>query len=144
MVVNKLSASEKFGFGFYLALVALVTGLPVLLGFFTPLRFPQFGAPQPGILPWSALLTIVFVLVILVLGEISDRIVLKVFSSASTAAVKTLQTLLTFVVMIACYRLVMTTYQAALISALTATGGYLLLTPVINWIERKTERNDES
>ncbi|HJX79321.1 hypothetical protein [Glutamicibacter sp.] len=140
--MNKLNTPEKFGLGFYLAMVTLVTGLPVLLGFFAPLWFSQFGAPKPGILLWSALLTIVFVLIILVLGEISDRIVLRVFNSASKAAVQTLQTLLTFVVMIGCYRLVMTSYQAALIAAVTATLGYLVLSPVINRLEKKAPRSD--
>ncbi|MGP5025962.1 hypothetical protein ACTXI4_12340 [Glutamicibacter ardleyensis] len=140
--MNKLNTPEKFGLGLYLAMVTLAAGLPVLLGFFAPLWFSQFGAPIPGILLWSPLLTIVFVLIILVLGEISDRIVLKVFNSASKIAVQTLQTLLTFIVMIGCYRLVMTSYQAALIAAVTATLGYLVLSPVIKRLEKKAPRND--
>ncbi|MGO2482690.1 hypothetical protein [Glutamicibacter sp. BW77] len=128
-------------FGLYLAMVTLATGLPVLLGFFAPLWFSQFGNPKPGILIWSPLLTIVFVLIILVLGEISDRIVLKIFNSASKMAVQTLQTLLTFVVMLGCYRLVMTSYQSALIAAVTATLGYVVLTPLINRLERNAPRS---
>ncbi|HAY42342.1 MAG TPA: hypothetical protein DCY59_01765 [Micrococcaceae bacterium] len=140
--MNNLNTPEKFGLGLYLAMVTLVTGLPVLLGFFAPLWFAQFGAAKPGLLLWSPLLAIVFVLIILVLGEISDRVVLKVFNSASKVAVQTLQTLLSFVVMLGCYRLTMTSYQAALIAAVTATLGYLVLSPVINRLEKKAPRSD--
>ena len=140
--MSTLKTSEKFGFGLYLSLVTLAAGLPVLLGFFAPLWFPQLGAPKHGILLWSPLLTIVFVLVILVLGEISDRIVLKVFNSASKIATQTLQTLLSFVVLLGCYRLVMTEYQAALIASATATVGYLVLSPLINKMAEKAPRTD--
>lgn len=140
--MTKLNTPEKLGLGLYLALVTLTAGLPVFLGFFSPLWFPQIGGPKTGVLLWSPLLAIAFILVILVLGEISDRIVLKVFASASKFAVQTLQTLLTFVVMLGCYRLVMTTYQAALIAAVTATLGYLLLSPLINRLGAKAPRND--
>lgn len=140
--MNKLNTPEKLGFGLYLATVTLATGLPLLLGFFTPLWFSQLGNPRPGILFWSPLLTVVFVLIILILGEISDRIVLKVFNSASKIAVQSLQTLLTFVVILGCYRLVMTSYRAALIAAVTATLGYLVLSPVINRSEKKAPRSD--
>jgi len=140
--MSTLKPTEKFGLGLYLSLVTLAAGLPVLLGFFTPLWFPQLGAPKNGILLWSPLLTIVFVLVILVLGEISDRIVLKVFNSASKVATQTLQTLLSFVVLLGCYRLVMTEYQAAMIASLTATVGYLVLSPLINKMAEKAPRTD--
>lgn len=83
-------------------MVTLVAGLPVLLGYFSPLWFPQFGDPRAGVLLWSPLLTVAFILVILVLGDISDRIVLKVFASSGKFAVQTLQMLLTFVVMLGC------------------------------------------
>lgn len=140
--MNTLKTSEKLGFGLYLSLVTLIAGLPVLVGFFIPLWFPQLGAPKHGILLWSPLLTIVFVLVILVLGEISDRIVLKVFSSASKVATQALQTLLSFVVLLGCYRMVMTEYQAAMIASVTATLGYLLLSPLINKMADKAPRTD--
>lgn len=140
--MNKLNSPEKLGLGLLLAVVTLAAGLPVLLGFFAPLWFPQLGAPKQGILLWSPLLTIVFVLVILVLGEISDRIVLKIFNSASKIAVQTLQTLLTFVVLLGCYRLVMTEYQAALIASVTATVGYLVLSPLINKLAENAPRAD--
>lgn len=78
----------------------------------------------------------------LVLGEISDRIVLKIFNSSSKIAVQTLQTLLTFLVMLGCYRLVMTEYQAALIASVTATMGYLVLSPLTNKMAEKTPRAD--
>ncbi|QXQ11838.1 hypothetical protein [Paeniglutamicibacter sp. Y32M11] len=140
--MNKLNTPEKLGFGLYLAMVTLATGLPLLLGFFTPLGFSQLGNPRPGILFWSPLLTVVFVPIILILGEISDRIVLRIFNGASKIAVQSLQTLLTFVVILGCYRLVMTSYQAALIAAVTATLGYLVLSPVINRLEKKAPRSD--
>lgn len=140
--MSTLKSSEKFGLGIFLTLVTLVAGLPVLLGFFTPLWFPQLGAPRHGILIWSPLLTIVFVLVILVLGEISDRIVLRMFDSANKAATQTLQTLLSFVVLLGCYRLVMNEYQTALIASITATVGYLVLSPLINKMAEKAPRTD--
>jgi len=141
--MSKLNTPEKLGLGLYLAIVILAAGLPVLLGFFTPLWLSQLGNPKSGVLLWSPLLTVGFVLLILFLGEMSDRMVLRVFGSASKIAVQTLQTLLTFVVMVGCYRLVMTSYQAALIAALTATLGYLVLSPVINRLDRKTPRSDD-
>ncbi|MBF6670259.1 hypothetical protein [Glutamicibacter sp. FBE19] len=140
--MSTLKTSEKFGFGFYLSLVTIAAGLPVLLGFFTPLWFPQLGAPKHGILLWSPLLTIGFVLVTLVLGEISDRIVLKIFNSASKVATQALQTLLSFVVLLGCYRLVMTEYQAALVASVTATLGYLVLSPLINKLAVKAPKAD--
>lgn len=139
--MSALKTSEKFGFGLYLSLVTLAAGLPVLLGFFAPLWFSQVGAPKHGILLWSPLLTIVFVLVILILGEISDRFVLKVFNSASKIATQALQTLLSFVVLLGCYRLVMTDYQAALVASVTATLGYLVLSPLINKMAEKAPKN---
>lgn len=140
--MSTLKPIEKFGLGLYLSPVTLAAGLPVLLGFFTPLWFPQLGVPKQGVLLWSPLLTIVFVLAILVLGEISDRIVLRIFNSASKIAVRTLQTFLTFLVMLGCYRLVMTEYQAALIASVTATVGYLVLSPLINKMAEKAPRAD--
>ncbi|MGO2485565.1 MAG: hypothetical protein ACTJGY_14860 [Glutamicibacter arilaitensis] len=140
--MTKLNTPEKLGLGLYLAVVTLVAGLPVLLGFFAPLWFPHAGGPKMGVLPWSPLLAIAFILVIVVLGEISDRIVLKVFTSASKIAVQALQTLLTFIAMLGCYWLVMTTYQSALIAAATATLGYVLLSPLINRLDAKAPRND--
>lgn len=74
----------------------------MLLGYFSPLWFPQCGDLRAGVLLWSPLLSIAFILVILVLGDISDRIVLKVFASSGNFAVQTLQMLLTFVVMLGC------------------------------------------
>lgn len=139
--MSTLKTSEKFGFGLYLSLVTLAAGLPVLLGFFAPVWVPQVGTPKHGILLWSPLLTIVFVLVVLVLGEISDRIVLKVFNSASKVATQTLQTLLSFVVLLGCYRLVMTDYQAALVASVTATLGYVVLSPIINKMAEKAPKN---
>lgn len=141
--MNKLNTAEKLGLGLYLAIVILATGLPILLGFFTPLWLSQLGNPKPGILLWSPLLTVAFVLMILFLGEMSDRMVLRVFDSTSKIAVQTLQTLLTFVVMVGCYRLVMTSYKAALIAALTGTLGYLVLSPVINRLDKKAPRSDD-
>ncbi|WP_159613288.1 hypothetical protein [Glutamicibacter sp. JC586] len=140
--MSTLKTSEKFGFGLFLSLVTLAAGLPVLLGFFAPLWFPQAGSPKHGVLLWSPLLTIVFVLVILVLGEISDRIVLKVFNSASKIATQALQTLLSFIVMLGCYRLVMTEYEGALLASATATVGYLVLSPLTNKMAEKAPRTD--
>lgn len=140
--MNTLKSSEKFGLGLFLSLVTLAAGLPVLLGFFTPLWFPELGAPKHGILLWSPLLTIVFILVILVLGEISDRIVLKVFNSANKTATQALQTLLSFLVLLGCYRLAMTEYRAALIASVTATLGYLVLAPLINKMAEIAPRTD--
>ena len=140
--MTKLNTPAKLGLGLFLALVTLAAGLLVLLGFFSPLWFPQVGGPKAGVLLWSPLLAVAFILVILVLGEISDRIVLKVFASSSKLAVQTLQTLLTFVVMLGCYRMAMTTNHAALIAAATATLGYLLLSPLINRLDAKAPRND--
>lgn len=137
-----MKPSEKFGFGLYLALVTLLAGAPVLLGFFAPLWFSQVGEPKNGILLWSPFLTVVFVLIILVLGKITDRLVLRVFNSASQAATQMLQTLLSFVVMLGCYRLVMTDYRAALVASVTATLGYLLFSPLINKLAKKSTRTE--
>lgn len=44
--------------------------------------------------------------------------------------------------MLGCYRLVMTEYQAALIASVTATVGYLVLSPLINKMAEKAPRAD--
>ena len=75
-------------------------------------------------------------IIIVILGEISDRIVVRIFSSAHRLGVETLQSLLTFAVMIGCYRLVITDYRAALVSALVATITYVALSPVINRLDK--------
>lgn len=139
--MKRLSTHQRSLLGLYLALVTLASGLPILLGFFTPLWIAHYGTPRPGVLPWSPLLTIIFVLLVLALGEISDRIVLRVFNTAHKLPVHILQALMTFIVMLACYRLVMTTYEAAVIAALTAVLGYLLLAPLINHLYKKAPKD---
>ncbi len=139
--MSKLNAPEKIGFGVFLLLAILTAGLPVFLGFFTPLWLPQFGSLLDGVLPWTPLLVVLYMIIIVVLAEISDRIVLRVFNSASRVSVEVLQSLLTFIVMVGCYRLTMTEYRAAVVAALIASIGYLVLSPVINHLYKTAPRD---
>lgn len=117
-------------------------GIAGTAGIFCPAMVLPVRNSEPGILVWSPLLTIACVLIIFVLGEISDRLIIKIFNSASQLAMQTLQTLLTFLVMLGCYRLVMMSYQAVLIAAVTATLGNLILTPLINGPEKNASRSE--
>ena len=120
---------------------AFFAGLPVALGFLTPLALPILGELKAGLWGWVPLLTVVFTLTMLLAGEITDRLVLRTFKGAGKWGIEILQSLLSFVVLVLLFNLVMDTYKLALTSACVALVLYLLFAPLINKLNRKLPRS---
>ncbi|WP_404289981.1 hypothetical protein [Glutamicibacter arilaitensis] len=138
---QKPNPLELLFFILYLATCALMAGLPFIIGFLTPLWLPQLGELKAGLWPWVPVLVIAFTLVLLAAGELTDRLVRLLFSGASKAASNTLESLLSFVVIVGCYYLVMSTYPLALASAAISVAVYLLCTPLINRLTARAPRD---
>ncbi|MGP9489178.1 hypothetical protein ACT3UD_03780 [Glutamicibacter sp. 287] len=141
MPEQKPKPHELLFFILYLAACALMAGLPFLIGFLTPLWLPQLGELKQGLWPWVPVLVIVFTLVLLATGEITDRLVRLLFPDAGKIASNTLESLLSFVVIVGCYYLVMSTYPLALASAAISVAVYLLCTPLINRLTASAPRD---
>lgn len=134
---NKPKPHELLIFVLFLLGCVLFAGLPVALGFLTPLALPVLGELKTGLWGWVPILTIGFTLVVMLSGEITDRIVLHSFKGAGKWGIETLQSLLTFAVLVLLFNLVMDTYTLALTSAAVAVVLYLLFAPLISKMYKK-------
>lgn len=138
--MSKLNFSDKATFGLFLAGCLFVAGIPIFVGFFTPVWLHSLGASNARVLLWSPLLTIVFLVVFLVATEITDRLIAGIFGPPSRMSLKLLQALVGFCGFSALYALTMTTWQVAMASAFIASVLYLAFSPLVNCLEKSAPR----
>ncbi|WP_404290014.1 hypothetical protein [Glutamicibacter arilaitensis] len=98
---------------------------------------PQLGDLVDGLWPWVPLFDLGFSLGVLLLGQITDRLVLRMFKGAGKWGVEVLQSLLSYAVLVVLFDVVMSTHAVVLTSVAVSVVFYLISTPLFKRLDAK-------